>query len=149
MAKQYLLSENDRDAIQEVLNWFRSQAQAAALGNPPPAPRSINGLAQLAKLQNPYQPSNGVLSVKLLKKDGTERDKAFNIYAFTDQAANDVDDYISSPTIEAAALVLVTRAADGKWYLKAPALIAKGSSTSSVTTPIDITGSTLSSIGKW
>jgi len=67
-----------------------------------------------AKAQEDGQ-ADGLLSVKLLDVDGDETGEAFDVFAFADQSATDMTDYL--PDIDSTDVIFVKQDVYGNWYI--------------------------------
>lgn len=74
-----------------------------------------------AKCGTINSPANGQLQARLLNSFGTAWGVYHDVYAFPDQDANDITDYL--PTLTASDICMVTRQLDGNYYLAWPTLI--------------------------
>jgi len=113
----YVFSERDYKRIQDTVRFV--EAHRASIQQNTVRRRGRGGgggdsRTRRAKAQEDGQ-ANGLLSVKLLDSDGDETGEAFDVFAFADQSATDMGDYL--PVISSADLIFIKQDLYGNWYI--------------------------------
>ena len=113
----YVLSERDIKRIQDAVRYVeanRSKIMRDAHRRRGRGGGGGDSRTRRAKAQEDGQ-ANGLLSVKLLDSDGNETGEAFDVFAFADQSATDMADYL--PVISSADLIFIKQDLYGNWYI--------------------------------